>query len=100
MSKRLQVILPESDMRQLQHHAQAAQLTVAEWVRRAIIGAQRGEPSGEAARKLGAVREAMHSAAGGAAGRVAASPFAQAFPTADMPRLLGEIERGYRVTAP
>jgi hypothetical protein len=97
MSKRLQVILPEADMRQIQYFAQADKLTVAEWVRRAIIAAQRAEPSGGAARKLGAVREAMRGSAGG---RVAANPFAQAYPTADMPRLLGEIERGYRITAP
>jgi len=97
VSKRLQVILPEGDMRQIQHFARAEKLTVAEWVRRAIIAAQRAEPSGGVARKLGAVHQAMRGAMGD---RVAAHPFAQAYPTADMPRLLGEIERGYRISAP
>jgi hypothetical protein len=94
MSKRLQVILQEADYRQVQHFARAEQLTVAEWVRRALIAARRNEPTGEAGRKLADVR----NAAGGAAGGVAGGAAALAYPTADIKRMLQEIELGYRCT--
>jgi hypothetical protein len=70
----------------VQYFAQAEQLTVAEWVRRALIAARRNEPTGDAARKLVDVR----NAAGGAA--------PVAYPTADINHMLYEIELGYRCT--
>jgi hypothetical protein len=42
------------------------------------------------------VREALNAAAR----QLASDPFPQAYPTADMRCLLGEIERGYRTTTP
>lgn len=79
MSKRLQVLLEESEMRELRRLARRSNTTVAEWVRRALRAARRSEPSRDAERKLAAVRAAAkHS-----------------FPTADIGRMLAEIERGY-----
>lgn len=79
MSKRLQVLLDESEMRELRRLARRSNTTVAEWVRRALRAARRSEPSRGSARKLAAIRAAVkHS-----------------FPTADVQRMLAEIERGY-----
>lgn len=80
MSKRLQVLLEESEMRDLRRLARRSNTTVAEWVRRALRAARRAEPRGDAERKLAAVRAASR----------------QAFPTADIEQMLAEIERGYR----
>ena len=82
MSKRLQVILPDHDFRQIQRTARAQRLTIAEWVRRALAAAQRREPGGDAGRKLDAVRDAARLS----------------YPTADMAQMLEEIERGYRTS--
>ena len=82
MSKRLQVLLPEHDFRQIQRAARSQQMTVAEWVRRALAAAQRREPSGSAGRKLDAVRDAARLS----------------YPTGDMAQMLEEIERGYRTS--
>ena len=56
-------------------------MSVAEWVRQALRLVRRNEPSGSAGKKLEAVR---------AAARLE-------FPTADIDRMLAEIERGYGV---
>lgn len=79
MSKRLQVLLDESELRDIQHLARAQRMSVAEWVRGALRAARRREPGGDTGKKLAVVR----SAAG------------HAFPTADIDAMLGEIERGY-----
>ena len=54
-------------------------MTVAEWVRQALRRARRDEPSGDPRRKLATVREAARGA----------------YPTADLPEMLAQIERGY-----
>lgn len=79
MSKRLQVLREEAEMRELRRVARRSNLTVAEWVRRTLRAARRREPSRDADRKLAAVRAAAK----------------HAFPTADMAQMLSEIERGY-----
>lgn len=79
MSKRLQVLLEDAEMRELRRVARRANLTVAEWVRRTLRSARRGEPSRDAHRKLAAVRAASR----------------HAFPTSDIAQMLAEIERGY-----
>jgi hypothetical protein len=79
MSKRLQVLLDERELRDIQRIARARRLTVAEWVRQALRAASRQEPLGDVGKKLEVVR--------GAARR--------AFPTADIDQMLQEIERGY-----
>jgi hypothetical protein len=79
MTKRLQVLLDDREHRDLQRAARARRMTVAEWVRQAIRAARHREPLGDASRKLDAIRRASR----------------QAFPTADIDTMLGDIERGY-----
>jgi hypothetical protein len=79
MSKRLQVLLDESEYREIRRLARLRRVTVAAWVRDAIREARRGQPSGRAEDKLRAVRAAAR----------------HAFPTADIDQMLAEIERGY-----
>ena len=79
MTKRLQVLLEESELAEIRRTARRQRMTVAEWVRQALRRARRDEPASDPARKLAAVREA---ARGG-------------YPTADIGRMLSEIERGY-----
>jgi hypothetical protein len=79
MAKRLQVILQDPDYRELKRAAQSRRMTIAEWVRQAITLAQRQEPVGSHGKKLAVIR---------AAARLD-------FPTADIDRMLAEIEMGY-----
>jgi hypothetical protein len=79
MSKRLQVILDDQELSDIQRMAQTKQMTVAEWVRQALRAARRGESSGDPGRKLQAIQvAARHS-----------------FPAADIETMLQEIEVGY-----
>jgi hypothetical protein len=80
MSKRLQVLLDESELREIQRSARRGRMTVAEWVRQALRAARRSEPRNDAGKKLQAVRAAA----------------AHSFPTADIGEMLDQIERGYR----
>jgi hypothetical protein len=79
VSKRLQVLLDEAELRDIQRLARAERMTVAEWVRAALRAARRREPLGDAGKKLEVVRSAAR----------------HGFPTADIDAMLGEIERGY-----
>ena len=79
MSKRLQILLNEPEIREIQRAARARRMTVAEWVRGALRDARRREPLGDAGDKLAAVRRAVRHQG----------------PTADIGQMLGEIERGY-----
>lgn len=79
MSKRLQVLLEESELREIQKFAKQQRLTVAEWVRQALRAARRNAPAGDPAKKLEIIRAATR----------------HSFPTADIGTMLAEIERGY-----
>ena len=79
MSKRLQVLLDEAELDDIQRLARAQQMTVAEWVRGALRAARRREPLGDTATKLAVVRAAAR----------------HRYPTADIDAMLGEIEHGY-----
>ena len=79
MSKRLQVILEDAELREIQRAARRQRMTVAEWVRQALRAARRQEPGGDTARKLEAVRAAVR----------------HSFPTAPIDEMLADIERGY-----
>ena len=79
MSKRLQVLLPEAELREIRRIARAQRMTVAEWVRQALRAARRREPAGDVGTKIGVVRAAAR----------------HAFPSGDIEQILGEIERGY-----
>ena len=79
MSKRLQVILDEEEMQEIQDIAKRNRTTVAEWVRQALRAARRQEPRGDAERKLKVIREAAR----------------YKFPSGDIQQMLAEIEQGY-----
>jgi predicted 2-oxoglutarate/Fe(II)-dependent dioxygenase YbiX len=79
MGKRLQVILNDSEMREIQRAARMRRVTVAEWVRQALRAARRREPVGETGKKIQVMRAAVR----------------HSFPTADLDQMLQEIEGGY-----
>ena len=80
MSKRLQVLLPETEMDELRKLARRERVTVGEWVRRALREARSSRPVLDPQSKLKSVRKAAE----------------YSFPTADMDQMLAEIERGYQ----
>ena len=47
MSTRLQMLLEDAELREIQRVAQAQRMTVAEWVRQALRAARRREPLGD-----------------------------------------------------
>ena len=79
MSKRLQVILDDTEYRDIQRAARGQRMTVSEWVRQALRTIRRREPSVDTDKKLAVVRAASH----------------HTFPTGGIEQMLGEIERGY-----
>lgn len=79
MAKRLQVIIQDPEYRDIQRAARLRHMSIAEWVRQALVQARRNEPSREAASKLEIIRAAAR----------------MDFPTAEIDRMLEEIERGY-----
>jgi len=79
MSKRLQVLLDDKELREIQRIARRSHMSVSEWVRQALRAARSEAPGSDARKKLQVVRAAVkHS-----------------FPTADIDQMLAEIERGY-----
>jgi hypothetical protein len=79
MSKRLQVLLDEAELREIQRLARRKQLTVADWVRQALRAARHAEVTRQPGRKLDAIRQAAR----------------HQYPTADVEEMLREIQRGY-----
>ncbi|MGA2186013.1 MAG: antitoxin [Bryobacteraceae bacterium] len=79
MSKRLQVLLPDQEMSDIQRLAKRERVTVGEWVRRVLRESRASRPAVEPETKLKAVRRAAE----------------YSFPTADVKQMLTEIERGY-----
>ena len=79
MSKRLQVILDDPELLEIQRAARRERLTTAEWVRRALRAARRAAPRTDAKKKLAVVRAAA----------------SHGFPTGNIDVMLEEIERGY-----
>ena len=79
MSKRLQVLLDEPEIREIQRAARAKRMTVAEWVRGALREARRKEPLGDVSDKIAAIRHAAR----------------HSFPSPDIEQMLAEIEKGY-----
>ena len=79
MSTRLQVVLDEEELEEIRRVARRQRMTVSEWVRQALREQRRAEPVRDLERKLSVVREAAE----------------QAYPTADIEEMLGEIESGY-----
>jgi hypothetical protein len=79
MAKRLQVIVQDPEYRDIQRAARMRRMSIAEWVRQALVQARRSEPSREVASKLEVIRAAAR----------------MEFPTADIDHMLEEIELGY-----
>lgn len=84
MSKRLQVLLDERELREIRQLARRNRMTVAQWVRQALRQGRRAQPVREDRKKLEVVRAAAR----------------HNFPTADIGRMLAEIERGYTLRPP
>lgn len=83
MSKRLQVLLDEAELRRLQRVAREEGVPLSVWVRRTLREARVPEPAGELERKLRAIRTAA----------------THQFPTGDVDQMLAEIERGHQTPA-
>jgi hypothetical protein len=79
MSKRLQVILKDSEYREIQRLARSRRMSIAAWVRQAFDLALRGEPGAGVGKKLAVIRAAVR----------------HVFPSADINRMLADIESGY-----
>ena len=79
MTKRLQVLFDDEELRELQRIARRHRMTTAEWVRRSLRDARDADGGADTAHKLAAIRTAA----------------AHAFPTGDITAILDEIERGY-----
>ena len=79
MTKRLQVLLEDSEWREVRRAARAGRLTVAEWVRQALRQGRRGSSMKDVDRKLEALRAASR----------------HGFPTADVDQMHAEIVKGY-----
>jgi hypothetical protein len=58
MAKRLQVILKDSEYREIQRVARARRMSIAEWVRQALDLARRHEPGVGVGKKLEVIRAA------------------------------------------
>ena len=79
MSIRLQVVMDQDELESIRAAARERGMTVSEFVRETLREARRKVASGDTERKLAAIRAADR----------------HAYPTADIDRMLGEIERGY-----
>ena len=80
MSKRLQVLLPDQEMAEIQRFARRERVTVGEWVRRVLREARSRRPVSEPETKLKAIRRAAE----------------YSFPTGEIDQMLKEIEQGYQ----
>jgi hypothetical protein len=79
MSQRLELILDDSELEDIQRLARERQMSAAEWVRGTLRAVRQRVPSKSSTEKLNAVRRAVkHS-----------------FPTVDIDQMLREIEQGY-----
>lgn len=73
------MLLDDAELREVRAAARRHGLTVSEWARKALRDARLREPRGDVDTKLRAVRAAVRHEG----------------PTADVDRMLAEIERGY-----
>ncbi len=80
VTKRLQVIMSDEELTEIQDAARGERMTVAEWVRQALRSARHDRP-GSVDAKLRAIAEA----------------YSHSYPTADIDEMLREIEAGRRL---
>ena len=81
MTKRLQVLLDDEELRQIQRLAKGRRMTTAAWVRESLRSSVEAETRVDLEAKLAAIKRATR----------------HAFPTGDIDTVLADIERGYRV---
>jgi hypothetical protein len=81
VSKRLQILLEEDELREVRRAAGLARVSVAEWVRAALRAGRQTAPASAPDRKLAVVRAAAR----------------HAFPAGEIGTMLAEIEAGYGV---
>jgi hypothetical protein len=79
MAKQLQVLVPDPEYREIELAARSRRMSVAEWVRQALLQACQRETLEDLEKKLAAVRVAVQHES----------------PTADIETMLAEIEQGY-----
>jgi len=79
MSRRLQVLLDDAELAEIQRMAKRQHMSTAEWVRHALRAARRQQPAGDSKRRLEMIRTAAK----------------HDFPAGDIAQMLGEIEQGY-----
>jgi len=79
MSKRLQVILKDSEYCEIQRVARSRGISVSKWVREALGLARRREPGTSVEKKLEVIRTAAR----------------HEYTSCDIDRMLAEIESGY-----
>ncbi len=84
MTKRLQVLMDDDELRSIQRIARKQHVTTAEWVRRQLREARASQSRPDVAAKLAAIRVASQ----------------YAFPAPDIDQMLDEIERGYLADLP
>ena len=79
MTKRLQVLMDDDELRSIQRLARNEHVTTAEWVRQRLREAQEARGRPDIATKLAAIQRASQFRA----------------PAPDIEQMLAEIERGY-----
>lgn len=79
MTKRLQVLLADAELKDIQRTARAKDMTTAEWVRQSLRAARVTDAATDPRTKLASVAAAV----------------AHSFPTGDIDELLRDIEGGY-----
>jgi hypothetical protein len=86
MTKRLQVLMDDHELREIQRLARKERVTTAEWVRQRLREAHERQAKPDVARKLDAIRRGYQH-----------QPEA---PAPDIDQMLDEIERGYLDESP
>jgi hypothetical protein len=81
MSKRLQVVVPDEDLKAYAQAARVHGLTLSEWVRQTLREAQRDVSLGDVEARLATIRKAASLNLG---------------PESDVETMLEDIEAGYR----
>lgn len=79
MSKRLQVVMRDAELRAYQRLAQGRGMVLSEWVRQSLRESARAEPGPGKEKKIAALRAAAH----------------HSFPAPDIEQMLDEISSGY-----
>ena len=84
MSKRLQILMPDKEMEEIQLLASRQKLSVGEWVRSTLSEARNAKSMIDPESKLRAIRSAAE----------------YSFPTGDIDQMLAEIAQGYPTDLP